>query len=89
MPKGSDPKLREDLAALAHQQWAGWMRYMFRDTIPTDEGGEEILCTKVERWKRQMKTPYDKLPESEKESDRKEADRVLALIESHRRERDE
>lgn len=23
------PSLREQLAALAHEQWSGWMRYMF------------------------------------------------------------
>ncbi len=36
----------------------------------------------VERWLRQMDTPYAELSEIEKESDRKEADRVLAVMRS-------
>jgi len=34
----------------------------------------------VERWQRQMNTPYAELPEEEKNSDREEADKVLQLI---------
>ena len=32
------------------------------------------------RWERQMDTPYGALPEAEKESDRAQADKVLALL---------
>jgi hypothetical protein len=34
----------------------------------------------VERWKRQMMTNYVDLPESEKQSDRDEADKMLAIM---------
>jgi len=72
---------REALAALAHEQWSGWMRYLFAKTQPIGyHGAEAIPPLLVERWKRQMMTPYADLPESEQESDRKEADRVLALL---------
>lgn len=34
----------------------------------------------IARWKRQMVTPYEGLTEKEKDSDRAEADKVLALL---------
>lgn len=85
--------LRERLAALAHEQWSGWMRYMFGDC---DSGACRAVAgadgeapkPKIDhteyrqRWMRQMATAYDDLPEDEKESDREEADRVLAVLDS-------
>jgi hypothetical protein len=68
---------REQLAALAHEQWAGWMKYLFEKSIERDGGSVEIPAHLVTRWKRQMNTAYVDLPESEKESDRAEADRIL------------
>lgn len=78
----SDTELREALAALAHEQWSGWMGYMFGKGIVTSSGSLRLPPELVQRWDRQMRTPYAELPEEEKESDRKEADRVLALIAS-------
>lgn len=79
---------REQLAAYAHEAWSGWMRYMFQQgggEMIYHVEGEELFCwmmspTSFQRWQRQMKTPYADLPESEKESDRSEADRILAII---------
>lgn len=68
-----DPDLREELADLAHEQWSGWMKYMFENW--DDEH--------VARWERQMETPYSELSEEEQDSDRKEADRVLAVLRKH------
>ena len=73
--------LREELAALAHEQWSGWMRYMFSRTHGPYGDGYAVIPTEwVERWRRQMDTPYAELREDERESDRKEADRVLAVV---------
>lgn len=72
--------LRESLAALAHEQWSGWMTYMFRKCISNDDGTVTIPAWAVERWQRQMSTPYSQLPESERESDRRQADKVLAIV---------
>jgi hypothetical protein len=62
--------LRERLAALEHEQWANWTRYLLDHLTPED----------VERWRRQIDTPYEQLSEAEKQSDREWADRVLELI---------
>jgi hypothetical protein len=71
---------REQLAALAHDRWAGWMKYLFEKSIERDDGYVEIPAHLVTRWMRQMNTAYVDLPESEKESDRAEADRILSAF---------
>ncbi len=79
---------REALAALAHEQWSGWMRHLFdRSTKcgnPASLVDRSVMIHSddVERWQRQMGTPYAFLSEEEKESDRREADRVLELLEA-------
>jgi predicted RNase H-like nuclease (RuvC/YqgF family) len=45
-----------------------------------DTGNLIIPEWAVNRWRRQMRTPYAELPENDKESDRKEADRFLAIL---------
>lgn len=84
---------REALAALAHEQWSGWMKYLFsKCVIVTYQGGERVVAEiphwARERWVRQMNTPYDNLSEEEKESDRAEADRVFARLAALRSEVD-
>jgi len=72
--------LRERLAALTHERWGRWMRYVFLKGTQ-DEGGETVISYRdTDCWMRQMKTPYADLPENEKDSDREEADRMLALL---------
>lgn len=71
---------RETLAAYAHDAWAHWMKYMLGCGFES-LGGEFVLpLDKVKRWQRQMNTPYEELPEEEKESDRRQADLILAII---------
>jgi hypothetical protein len=82
--------LREALAAYAHEAWSGWMRYLFSkcDThTPRNAVGmlldvpvTTIPRWAVERWERQMNTPYADLPEEEKESDRAQADKILDIV---------
>lgn len=78
----TEEEIREELAAVAHSQWAGWMRYMFEKCIrlPGADAGFYIPKQYVERWTRQMNTSYPDLPENEKESDRTEADVVLSVL---------
>lgn len=81
--------MRETLADYAHAAWSGWMKHLFSKCEPHEvrtEIGERatgsLIIPKsfVERWTRQIETPYAELPENEKESDRKEADRMLELV---------
>ena len=77
-------QLREELAKLAHEQWSGWMEYLFsKCTVEVGGEMEGIIIPKwaVERWIRQSRTSYDNLSEDEKESDRKEADKFIAVFE--------
>jgi hypothetical protein len=64
-------ELRERLAALEHEQWAHWTTWML----------DNISEENVERWKKQVATPYEDLSEKEKTSDREWADKVLAIVE--------
>lgn len=73
-------ELREKLAELAHDQWVGWMRYLFSKGIFNDDGTWTMPAWAVVRWRWQMETPYSELSENEQDSDRSEADKFLAVI---------
>lgn len=76
-------ELREKLAALAHDQWSGWMKYMLGRMDWNNIGTGKIMYgDDVKRWERQMNTIYADLPENEKDSDRAEADKVIAIFTS-------
>jgi len=72
--------LREQLAALAHEQWAGWMRYMLSRCQSNDDGSVTIPYAYYRALFRQMTTPYAELSEQEKNADREEADKMLQII---------
>jgi len=61
----------EALAALEHERWSGWEKY--RETKHCD--AKNLL-----RWKRQRETAYADLSEQEKESDRVEARKTVAVL---------
>lgn len=70
----------EQLADFAHKQWSGWMTYMFGKCIPNEDGTLTIPGRFVRRWSRQVRTSYANLPEGEKESDRKEARKMIDIL---------
>lgn len=72
--------IREILADLCHQQWSGWMKYLFSKGTFNEDGTWTMPRWAVQRWKRQMKTPYTNLSDIEQESDRLEADRFLTIL---------
>ena len=58
---------KEKLASLEHEQWINWTRYMLDNLTPEN----------IERWKKQIETPYEELSEKEKDSDRKWVDKII------------
>lgn len=72
--------LREQIAAREHDQWIGWMFHMFNLSRRNPDGSITVPADRMTRWLRLMYTPYAELSEQEKESDREEADKVLAII---------
>ena len=74
-------RIRERLAEVQHNEiWSSWMRWVFRVSIENDDGTATIPANLVRRWKRQIATDYADLTEREKDSDRDQADKVLAVI---------
>lgn len=73
--------MRETLANLCHEQWSGWLRYMFDKGTFNEDNSWTMPPEFVERWVRQMNTSYMNLSEAEQESDRKEADRFIEVME--------
>lgn len=74
--------MREALAAYAHGAWSGWQAYEFSKGTFNPDGTWTMPAWAVERWTRQMRTAYSDLSEKEKQSDRAEADQILAIITS-------
>ena len=71
---------REQLADLAHERWAGWISHVLRKGEWVEGGSVVIPSWVVERYQRLAATPYAELTEDEKDSDRREADRMLAVM---------
>lgn len=58
------------LAAVQHEIWSHWMRYMFTcGETDVETGVWTMPAVKVERWKHQMETPYSDLSYNERMSD--------------------
>jgi len=72
--------MREQLAELCHEQWSGWVEYMFSKGHFNKRGTWTMPRWAVERWTRQMRTPYSELSDLEQDSDRKEADKFLEIL---------
>lgn len=72
--------IKEKLAEYAHNQWSGWMKYLFEKSTKNEDGTVTIPKWAVDRWERQMNAPYIELSEQEKESDRKEADGMINIV---------
>ena len=77
---GKDGISVEPLADYAHNAWAGWMIHLFKLSKLDDNGNVIIPKHLADRWQYQAYTPYSKLPENMKPSDRKEANKMLEII---------
>lgn len=72
-------ELLEKLAALEHEQWAHWTKYMLAQLLYHENSANPI----VRRWYLQIDTPYHRLSKFEKESDRVWAKKVLEIMEKN------
>lgn len=71
---------RERISDVQHDIWAHWMRWVFHICPTNEDGSVTIPQHLVERWQRQINTPYADLTEREKDSDREQADKVLNVL---------
>lgn len=75
-----EDELIEKLAAIEHERWADWQKWM-HSMLKVNDSGEYTLPTEAIRgWDRQIETPYSELSEKEKESDREQVRRYWSLV---------
>lgn len=70
----------EKLSDYEHDRWSRWQKHLFSKCIKNKDGSATIPKEYVDRWTRQINTNYDNLANIEKESDRKEALRILEIL---------
>lgn len=73
-------RMLEALAAIEHERWSHWQRYMHDKGKLQADGSLLIPEELVKRWELQIATPYSALNEAEKESDRDQVRRYLQTI---------
>lgn len=66
----------EALAEYSHAAWSDWMEYLFLKC----DGSHTIPAPLVLRWKRQLYTPYADLPDDEKQSYLRDAERTFFIL---------
>jgi len=85
---GLPPQLRihallEDLAAVEHERWSHWQRYLHDQCSHAEDGSLIIPRELAERWTRQATTDYIDLSETEKSSDREQVREYLRVLARH------
>lgn len=73
-------QLVDELAAVEHERWAHWQRYVHDHCGRQHDGSLVIPAELAARWEAQIETPYVGLTEREKESDREQVRRYLPVI---------
>jgi hypothetical protein len=72
--------LLERLAAIEHERWAHWQRYVHSQSITQADGSLLLPAELVARWDKEISTIYADLSEEQKETDRDQVRRYLPLI---------
>lgn len=76
-------ELREKLAAIEHERWADWQKWLHSKLyLANDAPDYTIDKADIDRWQRQIDTPYSELSDKEKASDMEQVDRYWPLIEA-------
>ena len=81
--------LVERLAAVEHERWSHWQRYLHSKGVRQSDGSLLLSPDLVARWEKQINTKYADLDDREKESDREQVRKYLPLIASALAERDD
>lgn len=68
------------LAAIEHQRWAHWQRYMHDQGERRADGALVLPAELVRRWESQIRARFEDLSPAEQESDREQVRRYLPLI---------
>jgi hypothetical protein len=74
--------LVEQLAAVEHERWSHWQRYVHSKCVRQPDGSLLLPAGLVARWEKQIDTKYAELDEQERESDREQVRKYLPLIAS-------
>ena len=72
--------MREKLSDIEHTRWSGWQAYLHSKCVKNEDGSLTIPVGYVVHLERLINTPYDKLTEKEKDSDRAEVNKNLLAI---------
>ena len=72
--------LIEKLSDYEHDRWSRWQMHVFNVSSKNADGSVTIPKYYVDRWQKQINTLCKDLTESEKDSDRKEAIRIMDII---------
>lgn len=75
-----DPISLETLAAIEHERWAHWQAYMHSKCTQNPDGSLTIPSELVQRWERQIATPFTELSDKEKHSDYAQAMRSAPAL---------
>jgi hypothetical protein len=73
-------QLVDELAAIEHERWAHWQRYVHDHCERQQDGSLVIPAELAARWEAQIETRYVQLTEREKDSDREQVRRYLPVI---------
>ena len=74
--------LVEELAAVEHERWSHWQRYVHSKCMRQADGSLLLPADLVARWEKQIVTKYADLDDRERESDREQVRKYLPLIAS-------
>jgi len=72
--------LIDKLAAVEHERWAHWQRYLHSKGQRLTDGSLVLPAEMVQHWEKQIATSYASLSESDKISDRQQVRRYLPII---------
>jgi hypothetical protein len=72
--------LVDALAAIEHQRWSHWQRYMHDQATKQSDGSLILPADLVSRWETQIRTGFESLSDKEKDSDREQVRKYLPVI---------